>query len=155
MTRLPVIVGFGGVGAAGRSSFHHAYRRTIWDSLDTASRQQTVASLAALMNLARLRDGVLVDASGEPLDAAARAALETRGLAGTLIRRLEGDRFDPDAVPGNVALALRGADGTGNTLTIAARDLPAVLPPGFSVCAQHGDTVTLAIDAGGTLMIET
>ncbi|MEQ9058491.1 MAG: beta-ketoacyl synthase [Gammaproteobacteria bacterium] len=155
MTRLPVIVGFGGVGAAGRSSFHHAYRRTIWDSLDTASRQQTVASLAALMNLARLRDGVLVDASGEPLDAAARAALETRVLAGTLIRRLEGDRFDPDAVPGNVALALRGADGTGNTLTIAARDLPAVLPPGFSVCAQHGDTVTLAIDAGGTLMIET
>lgn len=28
MSRIPVIVGFGGVNAAGRTSGHHAYRRS-------------------------------------------------------------------------------------------------------------------------------
>ena len=51
MAKLPVIVGFGGVNPAGRSSGHHGYRRLIADSLDTARRDQTYAALAALMNL--------------------------------------------------------------------------------------------------------
>ncbi len=155
MTRLPVIVGFGGVGAAGRSSFHHAYRRTIWESLDDGARRQTVGALAAMMNLATLRDGTLVDAAGQPLDAAAYAVLESRVLDGTLIRRLESDRFDPDHVPGNLALALQGDAGNSNTLTFARRDLPATLPAGWHVRHDDGQRVTVAIDGGGTVMVET
>jgi len=34
MSRLPLIVGYGGVNAAGRSSFHHSYRRLIFDALN-------------------------------------------------------------------------------------------------------------------------
>ncbi|HNF09694.1 MAG TPA: hypothetical protein PLX36_10580, partial [Pseudomonadales bacterium] len=34
MVRLPVIVGFGGINPAGRSSFHHGYRRLVLDVLD-------------------------------------------------------------------------------------------------------------------------
>ena len=51
MSRLPVIVGFGGYNAAGRSSFHHGFRRTVIESLPAAERQETLAGLAVLMNL--------------------------------------------------------------------------------------------------------
>ena len=49
MSRLPLIVGFGGVNAAGRSSAHHAYRRLVIDDIDAIKRERTYASLAALM----------------------------------------------------------------------------------------------------------
>ena len=32
MTALPVIVGMGGINAAGRTSFHQGYRRIVLDS---------------------------------------------------------------------------------------------------------------------------
>jgi acetoacetyl-[acyl-carrier protein] synthase len=40
-SRLPVIVGFGGVNAAGRVSFHHAYRRMVIDALGEAESDGT------------------------------------------------------------------------------------------------------------------
>ena len=49
MSRLPVIVGFGGVNPAGRSSAHHGYRRMVIDALDDTKKDRTFASLAALM----------------------------------------------------------------------------------------------------------
>ena len=45
MTQLPVIVGFGGYNAAGRSSFHHGFRRMIIESLSGDTRQETLAGL--------------------------------------------------------------------------------------------------------------
>ena len=105
--RLPVIVGFGGVGAAGRSSFHHAYDRTIWGSLDDTRQRTTVTALAAMMNLAFERGGQLwrpasrTAAAGNAYD-----ALAAEVLAGTLIRHLEGNHFDPDRIPGNTLLGL-------------------------------------------------
>ena len=50
MTRLPVIVGFGGINPAGRSSGHHSYRRLVFDQLSLEQQQKTLQSLAALMN---------------------------------------------------------------------------------------------------------
>ena len=50
MSRLPVIVGFGGVNPAGRSSSHHGYRRMVIDELSSSVKDKTFASLAALMN---------------------------------------------------------------------------------------------------------
>jgi len=57
MSRLPVIVGFGGYNAAGRSSAHHGFRRTVIESLSVAERQQTLAGLAVLMKLVTWADG--------------------------------------------------------------------------------------------------
>ena len=39
MKPLAVITGFGGINAAGRSSAHHYYRRTIIDALDAGAPQ--------------------------------------------------------------------------------------------------------------------
>ena len=54
MSRLPVIVGFGGYNAAGRSSFHHGFRRTVQESLAPQARQETLAGLAQM--IAEYRD---------------------------------------------------------------------------------------------------
>ena len=155
MTRLPLIVGFGGVGPAGRSSFHHAYHRTIWESLDQPRRRRTVAATAAMMQLAVTRDGVLQTPDGTVLDAAAYAALEAQVLAGTLIRRLETQRFDPDHVPGNVALTLRTDSTAANLLTVDARQLPQPLPAGWTVRDVSDGIATLALAPGQTLLAET
>ena len=54
ISRLPLIVGFGGYNAAGRSSMHHGFRRTVLDALDSHSRQETLAGLAVLMQLIKV-----------------------------------------------------------------------------------------------------
>ena len=78
MTRLPVIVGFGGVGPAGRSSFHHAYDRIIWESLDRRRRRTTVTALSSMMNLAFERNGELRAPDGAEIDSPAYAELEAK-----------------------------------------------------------------------------
>jgi acetoacetyl-[acyl-carrier protein] synthase len=155
MTRLPVIIGFGGVGPAGRSSFHHAYDRIIWESLDTRRRRDTVASLASMMNLAFEQDGELRAADGSEIDPPAYAELEAKVLAGTLIRRLETLRFDPDNVPGNVPLGIAAINGAQTILTIGERDLPDPLPQGWHVVANAQSRVTVQIECGSKLWVET
>ena len=46
MANLPVIVGFGGINPAGRSSFHHGYRRLVFDALSAEKAELTLSSLA-------------------------------------------------------------------------------------------------------------
>ena len=108
MTRLPLIVGFGGVGPAGRSSFHHAYRRTIIESTSGPERQRTFLALASMMNLIRFSDGQYVGADGQKIEPTAiEARYGQQILASTLIRRIEPNLFDPDRVPGARAAARR------------------------------------------------
>ena len=66
-SRFPVIVGFGGYNAAGRSSFHHGFRRTVLESMDSRARQETLAGLAVMMKLVRVVDGAYQDQDGKTL----------------------------------------------------------------------------------------
>ncbi len=126
MARLPLIVGFGGVNPAGRSSFHHGYRRTVIDGLDKATAQATLQSLASLMKLpAGVFDSQWV-------------------LDHTLIRRIEPAWFDPDQVPLNRRLPVE-ASNTGLSLVTKARNLPEVLPPGWQVTTLDARTVRVDI----------
>ncbi len=155
MTRLPVIVGFGGVGPAGRSSFHHAYHRIIWESIDTARRQRTVTALAAMMNLGYVKDGELCRPDGSAFDTAGLVELESAVLDGTLIRRLEVARFDPDQVSGNIELPIVADDIHSNRITVAASDLPDPLPPGWEVLDSRDGKVSIALATGSQLWVET
>ena len=98
MSRLPVIVGFGGYNAAGRSSFHHGFRRMVIESLPAAERQQTLVGLAVLMKLVRVEADQYFDADDQPLST---AEIEQRFgqqiLEGTLVRRIEKRYLDVDA----------------------------------------------------------
>ncbi|VFT53037.1 putative beta-ketoacyl synthase [Pseudomonas aeruginosa] len=90
MSRLPVIVGFGGYNAAGRSSFHHGFRRMVIESMDPQARQETLAGLAVMMKLVKAEGGRYLAEDGTPLspeDIERRYA--ERIFASTLVRRIE------------------------------------------------------------------
>ena len=107
MTRLPVIVGFGGYNAAGRSSFHHAYRRTIIGSLNDDQRITTLLSLASIMKLVEYQDGVYINQEGERLNAAEVAdKYQSTIEQNSLVRRIHKDLFDVDNVSSTRDLSL-------------------------------------------------
>ena len=115
MTRLPVIVGFGGINPAGRVSCNHAYKRLVIDALPEAERRSTYRSLAALMNLRE-----------DAASAQARRYMEDH----TLIRRIE--LFDPEAVRCNREVSLKAAAAPLEFL-IGKRQMPRRLPEGWRV----------------------
>ncbi|UUY09825.1 beta-ketoacyl synthase [Pseudomonas sp. J452] len=129
MSRLPVIVGFGGYNAAGRSSFHHGFRRTVLETLDSAARQQTLAGLAVMMQLVQVIDGRYHSLAGAPLSLAEIEAQHAETiLAGTLVRRIEKRYLDVDA-----AHWQKGLTVSATQFTTARKQLPEPLPANWSV----------------------
>ena len=133
MTRLPIIVGFGGYNAAGRSSFHHGFRRMVIESLDTAARQETLAGLGVMTGI--------IAASAEGFQTTDGSALsleeiETRYgdeiLQATLIRRIEKSYFDVDATSWQQTLSLMPESGP-ISFVLPRRQLPETLPPSWTV----------------------
>lgn len=127
MSRLPVIVGFGGINAAGRSSFHQGYRRLVIDALDTPVRARTLDALARLM---RLPEGV------DHADTV---------LAHTLVRRIEAQYFDVDAMP--VHQRLR-AEGDPLRFRLHRRDLPRQTPPSWYLSPVSDEEVLVTVTGG-------
>lgn len=156
MVRLPVIVGFGGFSAAGRSAGHHAYRRTIIDSLDEQSRSETLLGLAALMKLVRFdgATGQWVDSADPegPLlsDAAALARYRQAVLDGTLIRKIETRLFDPDAVDWHKNVELT-TDSDGVSFVSRERDLPEPVPANWQIEPIEGEPGRVRVTLAGHL----
>ena len=113
---LAVIAGFGGINAAGRSSAHHGYRRSIIDVLDQSLAAGTIRSLAGLMGV-----------KGE-IDAGMRRYI----LEHTLVRGLEPEFLDPTNVAWNCKASLAPGQGPVSFL-VSQRDLPSRLPTGWSI----------------------
>ncbi len=122
---LPIIIGFGGINAAGRSSFHHAYRAMVLDALSEEHRVQTCASLAALMGVqAPTQDG------------------DAQHLLNRLfIRRLEGDIFDYQQVAGNKKLPAT------YRLSIPVDELPHPLPAQWKIVSQDDHTAVVTTNS--------
>lgn len=145
MSRLPVIVGFGGYNAAGRSSFHHGFRRTVIESMDAAARQETLLGLAVMMKLVSRVDDTYQDNAGKTLSA---AEIEQRFapqiLQSTLVRRIEKQHLDPDAVHWQKSLeADTGAQPL--TFTTQRKQLPEPLPANWAVETLDGNQVQVTI----------
>jgi acetoacetyl-[acyl-carrier protein] synthase len=83
MVKLPVIVGFGGINAAGRSSGSHSYKRMVCEALSATKMEPTWQDLAHRMGLAT---------ESTPSEETIATIKD-----GTLIRRIQ--NFDPDRVP--------------------------------------------------------
>ena len=133
MSQLPVIVGFGGINPAGRASSHHAYRRLVLDKLDAKTREQTLISLATLTGLASYEDGHYLNDAGEQLSAEALCeAIADQVLDNTLIRRIDQERFDVDAVMFNAPAKMALADG-GVRFSLRKRQMPNRIPQGWQV----------------------
>ena len=128
MSRLPVIVGFGGINPAGRISFHHAYRRLVVDVLGEADRARTYRSLSALMNLQE-----------DPQQPQTRTYIDNH----TLIRRIE--LFDPETIRWNREASL-AATGAPLEFVIAKRQLPSVLPDGWRIDEHVAGSVKVTVE---------
>lgn len=133
MTRLPIIVGFGGYNAAGRSSFHHGFRRMIIESLKEQDRLETLAGLGVMTRV------ISADEDGFQGPDGQRLALEDierlfgeRILQSTLIRKIEKAHFDVDATPWQQAMQV-APDGAPVTFLLSRRQLPSPVPESWEV----------------------
>jgi len=154
MNRLPVIVGFGGYNAAGRSSFHHAFRRTVLNSLDKDKRVKTLLSLATLMNLVTHQDGDYVDGDGVAMSAEQVAdKYQTTIEQNTLIRRIHDAYFDVDAVPSINDVQLGSDDKS--VFTINRRDLPQPVPSNWRLETLDDSAVRVHISGGLSIKMES
>ncbi|MGS2717566.1 beta-ketoacyl synthase [Eionea flava] len=146
MSKLPVIVSFGGYNAAGRSSFHHAYRRTVIDALSPEQQQETIVSLAVMMGKVRCVEGQYVDLDGNVLSLE-KVALDYRQsvLDGTLVRKIGQQHFDVDAVPTHQKLSLSQVSGHDITFELSKRQLPSPVPDEWQVSEVNANTVSVSI----------
>lgn len=119
MPRLPVIVGFGGVNPAGRSSFHHGYRRLVIDSLTNTDAEKTYKSLAGLMNMEY----------GESLSSDQKKYI----LEHSLIRKIESAAFDCDEVSWNKRMLVTPSSDGAISFISKTRSLPDFTPEGWQV----------------------
>ena len=130
MKPLAIIAGIGGINAAGRSSAHHGYRRTVIDVLDADLATGTLQSLAGLMGVAGA------------IDADQRRHI----LDHTLVRGLEPGFLDPGSVAWNCKARLAPGHGPVS-FVVLRRDLPARLPEGWR--AIEGDDGRVRIEVSG------
>ena len=127
MTRLPVIVGFGGINSAGRISNNHAYRRLVIDALGAEQQSTTYRSLATLMNLQE-----------DPDTPATRDYINDH----TLIRKIE--LFNPAEVPWNRSANLR-AGAAPIEFVLDKRQLPDKLPAGWQLTDVNDREVRITV----------
>jgi len=136
VTRIPVVVGFGGVNPAGRLSGHHAYKRLIADKLNKQDTDSLYASLAQLMNL----NGENIEEKKQ--EASSSTATRKYIDAHTLIRKIEA--FDVDHIDIQKKVQLSHASGTLK-FNIHKKHLPAELPDNWRVSETNG-TYTVEVE---------
>jgi acetoacetyl-[acyl-carrier protein] synthase len=156
MSRLPVIVGFGGYNAAGRSSAHHGFRRTVIESMDSHSRQETLAGLAVLMKLIKVVDGQYHSHEGSALSLSAiEADYGPQILASTLVRRIEKSHLDVDAAPWQKNLTVTGPAGKPLSFITLRKQLPEPLPSDWTVEALNDNDVQVTLYDGCDIKVDS
>lgn len=155
MSHLPVIVSFGGVSPAGRSSHHHGYRRLVFDKLDAAAQQQTLQSLAVLTGRLHFHEGQWLAAGNAPVDLAAFLATNRASLLdGTLIRKLESNLFDPAHLPMHAPLSLESSDAASlHNFSLPVRKLPHVLPANWQITSNDGKTARIQVSGALDVLV--
>jgi len=133
MTRLPLVIGMGGINAAGRTSFHQGFRRIVIDKLSAQARQETFVGLASLMKLVSKQGDSLIDVDGNVIEVnEIEAKFGPQILAGTLTRKIEKNHFDPDATHWHQKMNIRPTD-KNITFELRAKELPNPVPTSWLV----------------------
>lgn len=132
-TPLPLIVGFGGINAAGRNSFHHGYRRMVIEALSESKQDSTYQSLGSLMGVGH------------------SSASERQHIRDhTLVRRIE--RWDTEAVRWHNKFELQGS-AMPNLLVLNKKALPNPLPAGWAVETLDDEQVKVTVTSNAELFI--
>jgi acetoacetyl-[acyl-carrier protein] synthase len=136
MKPLAVIAGIGGINAAGRSSAHHGYRRSVIDVLEPTLAADTIRSLAGLMRI----EGTI--------DAEKRRHI----LEHTLVRGLESEFLDPGNVAWNCKARLTQGHGPVSFF-VAQRDLPGRLPERWKVSEAVAGRVRIDVSEDAEILL--
>ncbi|NQZ31320.1 MAG: beta-ketoacyl synthase [Oceanospirillaceae bacterium] len=134
MSHLPVIVGFGGINPAGRSSFHHSYRRLIIEKLTPEARAATLLSLATISNLVTVtkdQEHYQTELGEFHSLASLVESISEQVLKNSLIRKIDKQHFDVNAMTFNKATALKAIEPLCFSLT--KRQLPNVIPENWQL----------------------
>ncbi|WP_408901191.1 beta-ketoacyl synthase [Photobacterium piscicola] len=136
MAKLPLIVGLGGINAAGRSSGFHNYKLMIADVLSEDAMQSTWQDLARRMGLSD--DGAITE------------DIITAIKAGTCVRRI--DSFDPDNLLYQYKANLNSADNQ-ITFTLRKSKLPNHIPSNWQVDIQ-GTKAVITVNGNFDALVE-
>lgn len=131
MARLPVIAGFGGVNAAGRSSLHNAYRRMVFDALDNRKQQSVIAALRQMM----VGSDNLLDYN----------ISQQRLLDGTLIRKIESDLFDTEKVSFRESAKLK-ATSASVQFVLKSKSMPSKIPSDWKITPTNKGEFLVEVD---------
>ncbi|KGJ92291.1 beta-ketoacyl synthase [Colwellia psychrerythraea] len=155
MTRLPLVIGMGGINAAGRTSFHQGFRRIVIDKLNEQARQETFLGLASLMKLVTSQGDTLVDADGNIVEyAEIEAKFGKQILTGTLIRKIEKNHFDPDATHWHQKMNISPTDKY-ITFELRTKELPKPVPSAWLVTDLGEGRVSVKIPEQLTITHDT
>ena len=147
MSNLPVIVGFGGINSAGRTSNHYAYRRMVIDKLEQNVADQTLVNLAVLMGLIKMKDGKWLDAQGLVITLDEFLAFNRELiLNSTLIRKLENNLFDNSKLLQHCNVVLAPTEGESLSFTIPTRKLPKKTPANWQVSTLNDKVSTIKVN---------
>ncbi len=133
MSRLPVIVSFGGINPAGRSSGHHAYRRLVLDRLDDTRAASTYAALASLMNIG----------GGQALSLQQKQFI----LDHTLIRKIEKNLFDPASILVHKTAQLGTAGAEPISFIVKGNQVPDSVPSSWAIEPLDGGKVRVTVNS--------
>ena len=138
VTPLPVVIGFGGINAAGRSSFHHAFGRIVYQALPKAEQAEVRTSLARLMGLPRDLEG---------------AELEREVLDHSLVRKIEPWLFDVDRTYRQEKIEAQPAEGARPAWIMKQGELPDELPTGWATHTLDDTWVEVSLVEPATLLV--
>jgi acetoacetyl-[acyl-carrier protein] synthase len=133
---LPLIIGFGGINAAGRSSFHHGYMRMVYDSLPAAKKAECLQSLAVLMQNGEnknLRDQDILD--------------------GTLIRTIQPSYFDITRAHTQKKVRLSGSTQPLQ-FVISKKDLPVSPPADWTIKPLSEQELLVSCGESATFFVD-
>ncbi|TQV72953.1 beta-ketoacyl synthase [Aliikangiella marina] len=134
MSKLPVIVGFGGINAAGRSSFHHGYRRLVHEALSEEALAPMFKGLANLMGKQNADD-------------------RQDMLDHTLIRKIEKQTFDINQVTTHRKTNMQ-SNGESITFVTRKRQLPANIPDNWQIEEIEAGKVKVTVDGDLEVMTQ-
>ena len=155
MSGLPVIIGFGGINPAGRSSSHHGYRRLVLDLLPAQDAMQTRASLAGLMGLIRYEHGKWLNKTGDAIDLPSYLqSIDPIIKAGTLVRQLEKNLFDPTRLLFHKRAHLSASDHQPVSFDIKRQHLPDHIPMGWLISDAGNGMVNVEVPTGMDVLTE-
>ncbi len=159
--RLPVLVGMGGVNAAGRTSDFQSFRRMVIDALPDTEQQRTLTALAVMMGLVvQVDEDGYLETADEATDARLTGAEVTKKfgeqvLSGTLVRRIESSYFDVDALhwQSRATLSSDSLESTKDmSFIMPANQLPSILPENWT--AEAVDEKQVRITVTGSLEVK-